>query len=98
MELKKVKFQMMNTCLNLQSCNCTSMSPAFQKSPKENCPGKESSGSEEDTSRIGNTLWCSCGQYKPMTTHAESVCCSDKYEFVKVNSKVYVNSFLKFFI
>ena len=79
MGLKKIKFQMMNTCLTLQSCNRTSMNPVFQKSPKENCPGKESSDSE-DTSRIGNTLWCSCGKSKPIATHAESVCCLDKYE------------------
>ena len=79
MGMKKIKFQMMNTCLTLQSCNRTSMNPVFQKSPKENCPGKESSDSE-DTSRIGNTLWCSCGKSKPMATHAESVCCLDKYE------------------
>ena len=45
-----------------------------KESVKENCPGKESSDSEEDTSRIGNTLWCSCSKYKPMTTNAESVC------------------------
>ena len=33
---------------------------------KENCPSKESSDSEEDTGRIGNTLWCSCGKCKSM--------------------------------
>ena len=47
---------------------------------KENCPEKESSKSEEDTSKIGNTLWCSSGKYKPMATHAESICCLDKYK------------------
>ena len=55
MVLKEMKFQMMNTCLTLQSCNCTSTNPVFQKSPKENRRGKKSSDSE-DTSRIGNTL------------------------------------------
>ena len=47
---------------------------------KGNCPEKESSDSEEETSRTGNTLWCSCGKYKPMATHAESIRCLDKYE------------------
>ena len=46
----------------------------------ENCPGKESSDSEEDTNKIGNTLWCFCGKYRPMATHAERICCLDKYE------------------
>ena len=46
---------MKNTCLTLQSFNCASTNPVFQKSPKENYPGKESSDSE-DTSSIGNTL------------------------------------------
>ena len=44
---------------------------------KTNCPRKEWSDSEEDTSRIGNTP---CGKYKPMATHAESICCLDKYQ------------------
>ena len=74
-----MKIQMKNTCLTLQSFNCASTNPVFQKSPKENYPGKESSDSE-DTSSIGNTLWCSCGISKPMTTRAESVFCLDKYE------------------
>ena len=52
----------------------------FQKvSVKENCPGKESSDLQEDTSQIENILWCSCGKYKPMATHGESIC-MDKYE------------------
>ena len=51
-----------------------------KESVKENCPGKESSDSEEDTGRIGNTLWCFYGKNKPMATHAERTCCLDKYE------------------
>ena len=47
---------------------------------KEKCPEKESSKSEEDTSKIGNTLWFSSGKYKPVATHAESICCLDKYK------------------
>ena len=48
--------------------------PCISKtSVKEKCPGKESSDSEEDTSRIGNILLCPCGKYKPMATHAESI-------------------------
>ena len=54
MGLKKIKFQMMDTCRSLQSCNRTSTNHVFQKSPTENCQGKESSDSE-DISRIGNT-------------------------------------------
>ena len=49
-----------------------------KESMKEKCPGKESSNSEEDTSRIVNTLWCFYGKYKPMATHAESICCMNK--------------------
>ena len=56
-------------------------SVVFQKSPwKKNSPGKESLDSEADTNRIGNTLWCSCGKYKLIATHAESICYLDKYE------------------
>ena len=40
----------------------------------ENLQGKQSSDLEEDASRIGNTLWSSCGKYKPMAAHAESIC------------------------
>ena len=54
-----------------------------KESVKENCPGKESSDLGEDNSKIGNTLWCFGGKYKPMATHAESICCSDKYEIRK---------------
>ena len=32
MGLKKVKLEMMNTCLTLQSCNRTCTNPVFQKS------------------------------------------------------------------
>ena len=56
MGLKKVKVQVMNTCLTLQSCNRTCTNPVSKESVKENCSGKESSDSEEDTSKIGNTL------------------------------------------
>ena len=51
-----------------------------KESVTENCPGKESSNSEEDASRIGNALWSSCGKYKPMAAHAENICCENKYE------------------
>ena len=53
---------------------------ASKESMKGNYAGKESSDSEEDTSSFGNTLWCSCGKYKPMATHAENICCLNKYE------------------
>ena len=52
----------------------------LKTSVKENCPGKESLDSEEDTSKIGNTLLRFCGKYNPKDTHAESICCLDKYE------------------
>ena len=55
--------------------------PYDSKKPvKGNHKGKEYSDSEEDTSRFGNTLWCSCGKFRPMATYAESICCLDKYE------------------
>ena len=50
-----------------------------KESVKENC-SRKTSDSEEDTSKIGNTLWCFCGTYKPMATHAESIRSLDKYE------------------
>ena len=40
MGLKKLKFQMMNTCLTLQSCNRRSMDPVFQKCPKKTAQEK----------------------------------------------------------
>ena len=91
------KFELKNSALEnknygtedvkfLQSCNHTSMNPVFQKCLKENCAGKESSDSEEGTSRIGNAIWCSCGTYEPIATHTESICCLDNN-----------NSFLKYF-
>ena len=68
-------------CLALQSRNRTCTNTVFRKIPlKKNCPGKEPPDSEEGTSKIGNTIWCFCGKYKPMTTNAESTCCLDKYE------------------
>ena len=51
-----------------------------KESVKKNCSRKESSGSEENTSRIGNTLLFFYGKYKLMATHAKSICCLDKYE------------------
>ena len=38
---------------------------------KENCLRKKWSDKEEDISKVGNTLWCYCGKYKPMA----STCC-----------------------
>ena len=37
-------------------------------------------------------LSCSCGKYKPMATHAESICCLDKYEI----SESYFKGILSF--
>ena len=48
-----------------------------KESVKDNCPGKKPSDLQESASRIGNTLWCSCGKYKLMATHVESICCLD---------------------
>ena len=54
---------------------------------KENCPQKELPDSEEDTNKIGNNLWCSCGKCKPVDPYAESICC------FKVVSNVYFHLF-----
>ena len=44
----------------LQRCMCkTSVS---KESLRESCPEKESLDLEEDSSRIGNTFWYSCGK------------------------------------
>ena len=66
-------------------------------SVKENCPGKESTDLQEDTSKIRITLWCSCGKYKPMATHAESICCLDRYEVRERYFKDYFHLLLKYF-
>ena len=54
--------------------------PCVSKEPPKKLPRKrKSSDSEEDTSKVGNTFWCSRGKYKPMT-NAESNCGLDKCE------------------
>ena len=50
---------------------------------KESCPGKESTDSEEDSSRAGNTLWCSSGKCKSKATHAESICFLGKEDILE---------------
>ena len=65
---------------------------------KENYPGKESSDSQEDTSRIGNILWCSCGKYKPIATHEESICCMDKYEIREIYFKGILSFLFEIFL
>ena len=73
-----------------------------KESVKESCIKKESSDSEEDSSRIRNTLWC-CGKCKSKTTHAESVYMQKafaawiKTKFLKVILKAYFHSFWKYF-
>ena len=61
---------------------CTYEPSVSEDSVKENCWGKESLDAEEDTSRIGNTLWCSCCKNKSMATHAESICFLKNIKFV----------------
>ena len=81
-----MKFEFENSIKRLSfMCRLPDIKIGLDKS----LPGKESSDSEEEIRRIGNTLWCSCGKYKPMATHAESICCLDKLKFVKVILKVY---------
>ena len=58
-----------------------------KESVKGKCSGKEWSDSEEDTSRIGNAVWCSCGKYTPMAAHVESICCLDKWNLWKLFQK-----------
>ena len=73
-----------------------------KESVKESCIKKESSDSEEDSSRIRNTLCC-CGKCKSKTTHAESVYMQKafaawiKTKFLKVILKAYFHSFWKYF-
>ena len=60
--------------------------PCISKaSMKNTCPGKKSLDSEEDSSRLGNTLWCFCGKCRQIAIHAESVCCLDKNEIPESN-------------
>ena len=92
LRITEVKLQMLSNCLTLQSCNCVFRNLLLQKkSVKGNYPWKESSDSEI-TNKIGNTLWCSCGKYKSMATHAQSICYAAliNMKFVKVISNVYL--------
>ena len=63
-----------------------------KESLKESYSGKESSDSEEDSSRIGNTLLYSCGKCKSKATHAEGICWLDKEGI----SESYFESILSF--
>ena len=78
MGLKKMKFQIMNTCLTLQSCNGTSTNPVIQKSPKKKLPWKRIIRFRRHWDWKYYLVFC--GKSKPVATHAESVCCLDKYE------------------
>ena len=86
-DLTKLQSHMYKTCVSKESV-------------KENCIRKESSDSEEYSSRISNTLWC-CGKCKSKTTHAESVYVQKAFtawkKFLKVILKVYFHSFWKYF-
>ena len=96
MGLKKVKLQMMNTCLTLQSCNCTGTNPIFQKSVKENCPGKESTNSEEDARLeiLSGVLVLKTNQWLLVR---EAFATWINMKFVKVISKGYFHSFSNYF-
>ena len=63
-----------------------------KESVKENYPGRESSDSEEHTSSIGNTFCCSL---EILMQNVFATCINMK--LVKVISKVYFRSFLKYF-
>ena len=95
MGLKKVKFQMMNTFLTLQSCNRTSRNPVFQNSPKENCPGKESSDSKTlvGLEILSGVLVVNPNQWLLMQ---KAFAAWINMKFVEVISKLF-HSFLKFF-
>ena len=81
-----MKFEFENSIKRLSfMCRLPDIKIGLDKS----LPGKESSDSEEEIRRIGNTLWCSCSKYKPMATHAESICCLDKYEICESYFKGY---------
>ena len=72
MGLKKVRLQIMHTCLTLQSCDCTCMKPVFQKSPL-NKTAQENNHQIQKKTLVGLEILSgvlSCGKYKPMTTHA----------------------------
>ena len=56
-------------------------------SMSDTCLGKESSDTEEDSSIVGNTLWCSCVKCRVVATDAQSLCCMKKTKFLKVISK-----------
>ena len=77
-------------------CDFTKLQPYMY----EPCVSKESvKTAQEKNDKIQKKtlvgleiLSCSCGKYKPMATHAESICCLDKYEI----SESYFKGILSF--
>ena len=69
----------------------------FQKCPKEKCPGKELSVSEEDTSKIWNTLCVCVVNTNQWLLIQKAFAAWKNMKFVKIISKVYFHLFLKFF-
>ena len=69
-----------------------------KESLKESCLGKESSDSEEDSSRIGDTLLCYCSKCKSKASHAESICSLDKEEIPESYFEGIISSVLEIFL
>ena len=69
----------MNTCLTWKKLQLIIYQTCVSnESLKGSCSGKELSDSEEGSSRIGNTLWCTFGKCKSNNTYAKSICFLDK--------------------
>ena len=62
---------------------------------KEGCLGKEPSDSEEEISKIGNTLMCFWGKCKSKAFHAESIHCLNKRKIPESYFEGIIPSFLE---
>ena len=71
---------MMNTCLTFQSCNRTCTNLFFKRVLERKLPRKRIIRLRIRHQQGWRYSLCSCGKYKPMTSHAENIGCLDKYK------------------
>ena len=96
--LKKVKFQMMNTCLTLQNCNRTCKNPVFQKSLWKKTDQEKNHQIQRKTlvglEILSGALVVNTDQWLLMQ---KALAAWINMKFVKVISKAYFHSFFKYF-
>ena len=98
MGLKKVKLQMMNTCLTLQSCNRTCANSVFQESPRKKTVSEKNNQFQKKTLArleiLSGVLVVNKNQWLIMQ---KAFAAWTNMKIVKVISKLYFHSFLKCF-